>query len=361
MGRVSAAWSIIDVRIRLAKEEPMRKPLNLGLAIEPRGDDIGTWVRLAKVAERLGYSSLWTGEAYGLDAVTPLAWLAAHTTTIAVGTSIMQIPARSPAMTAMTAVTMAELTGGRFRLGLGLSGPTVAEGWHGQPSDQPLGRTREYLDIVGQIIAAKASVSLDGASYQVPYTGPGATGPGARLRPLAKTAHSIPIYLAALGPKNVGLAVEATDGLLPVMWSPTNWSKVYGDDLFDSAREGFDIAPRVWVSLGEDLAACRDKVREHIAFYLGAMGPIGKNFYAELVRQYGYEDVVIQVAECYAEGRRGEASAFVTDELVDEVGLVGPRSHVAEQLEGWRDGPARTLIVDVTTETDLELLAELAL
>ncbi len=201
-----------------------------------------SWVQLAQTAERLGYSSLWTGEAYGLDAVTPLAWLAAHTSTIHVGTSIMQIPGRTPAMTAMTAITMAELSGGRFRLGLGLSGPAVAEGWHGQPSDRPLGRTREYLDIVGQVIAGD-KVSLDGASYQLPYTGVGSTGAGGRLRPLAKTAHHIPVYLAALGPKNVSLAVEVTDGLLPVMWSPTSWSKVYGGDLFDSATSRFRYRP----------------------------------------------------------------------------------------------------------------------
>ena len=339
----------------------MTDNLRLALAIEPSGADIQTWVELAKAAERYGFTSLWTGEAYGFDAVTPLAWVAAHTTSIGVGTSIMQMPGRTPAMTAMTALTMSEFSGGRFRLGLGLSGPRVAEGWHGVASDRPLHRTREYLDLVQQVLRGDAPVALDGACYHVPYDGEGATGLGAPLRPMKRTEHSVPIYLAAIGPKNVQLSVETTDGLLPVMWSPHHWPNVYGAGLFDTAADGFDVAPRVWVSIGDDIGACRDEVRQHIAFYIGAMGPIGKNFYAELVRLYGYDDVVDQVEQCYVDGRRREAASHVSDALVDDLGLVGPPSHVAEQLAAWRNGPVTTLIVDAHDPETLRVLAELVL
>lgn len=335
--------------------------LRLGLAVEPANGTTAQLVELAQAAEACGYSSVWTGEAYGYDAVTPLAWMAAHTTTIGVGTSIMQMPGRTPAMTAMTATAFSDLSNGRFLLGLGLSGPAVTEGWHGTGANAPLGRTREYLDIVGQALRGGAAVNSAGPYYPLPYTGEGATGQGAALRPMAHSDHPIPVYLAAIGPKNVALSAELTDGVLPVMWHPTRWSDVYGADAFDQAVEGFDIAPRVWVAVGEDLAACRRKVADHIAFYVGAMGPPDNNYYATLVRSFGYEEMVDAVVACYAERRRGDAGACVPDALVDDLGLVGPAGHIAEQLDAWRESPVGTMIVDPVDVESVRTLAELAL
>ena len=333
--------------------------LKLGVTVGAAGRDGAQLTELAQRAERLGCDSLWSGEAYSIDAVTPLTWAAACTSTIGLGTGIMQMPGRTPAMTAMTGLGLAELSGGRFRLGLGLSGPRVAEGWHGAPTDRPLQRTREYVDVVRQVLAGTDPVALAGECYQLPYQGPGASGLGAALRPMLPTSHAVPIYLASMGPRNLRLAVEIADGVLPILWNPVRWQDAYGADLFAGARDGFDLAPQVWVSLGDDLAACRDDLRQHIAFYVGAMGPVGKNFYAEVVRRYGYEEVVDRVAACYAERRGPEAAAHIPDQLVDEVGLVGPRSHVAEQLDRWRDSPVTTIIVDTHEPTALTTLAEL--
>ena len=340
----------------------MDSPLRLGVALNPSSSGAPAAIETAQLVERLGYSSVWTGEAYGFDAVVPLAWVAAHTSTITVGTSIMQIPGRTPAMTAMTALSMAELSGGRFVLGLGLSGPRVAEGWHGVAADRPLRRTSEYLDLVGQILRGDAKVQLGGAAYQVPYQGEGATGLGDPLRPLATTDHHVPIMLAAIGPLNVKLAVAEADGLLPILWSPTRWSDIHGTDLFDLAGADFEVVPRVWVALGDDLARCRDEVRPRIAFYVGAMGPPDRNYYAEVVRRYGFEEAVDAITRCFAERRPSDAAAHVPDELVDDLALVGPRSHIAQQLEMWRRLPvATTLVVDSTDEPTLTMLADLVL
>lgn len=329
----------------------------LGVSIGAVGTDGERLVELVRWAEALGCGSVWSGESYGNDAVAPLAYAAASTDKIQLGTGIMQMPGRSPAMTGMTALTMSALTGGRFALGLGLSGPRVAEGWHGVSTSRPLTRTREYVAAVRQVLSGQ-TLELDGRCYQIPYQGADASGLGLPLRPMLRTEAHIPVYLAAIGPKNVALSVEIADGLLPVLWSPTRWRQAYGD-VFDAASESFDLAPTVWIALGDDLAECRDRVRRQISFYLGAMGPIGKNFYAELVSRYGYEDAVQQVATCWAEGRSREATAHVPDELVDEVGLVGPKGHVAEQLDRWRGSPVTTIIVETADLQELEVLADL--
>lgn len=335
--------------------------MRLALSLTSARTSASSLIELARAAESLGYSSLWTGEAYGTDAVVPLAWVGAVTSTIGLGTGIMQIPGRTPAMTGMTALSLAELSGGRFRLGLGLSGPRVAEGWHGVPADAPLERTREYVDVVRQVLAGSEPVALDGRCYTVPYRGAGAVGDGTALRPGARTEHRVPIYLAAIGPRNVRLATEIADGVLPILWSPNRWHHVYDAPRLADPEEGFDIAPLVWVCAGDDLAACRDDVRRHIAFYVGAMGPVGKNFYAELVARYGFGDAVDRVASCYADGRGREAAAHIPDELVDELGLVGPRQHIDEQLEAWRNSPVGTMIVDTQDPATLRTLAELVL
>jgi len=228
----------------------MDSPLRLGGALNPSSSGAPAAIETAQLVERLGYSSVWTGEAYGFDAVVPLAWVAARTYTIAVGTSIMQMLGGTPAMTAITALSAAELSGGRFVLGFGLSGPRVAEGWHGVAADRPLARTREYLDLGGQVVRGDAKVQFGGATYHVPYHDQGATGLGDPLRPLATTDHHVPIMLAALGTRNVKLAVAETDGVLPILWTPTRWSDIHGTDLLDLPAPEFEVAPRVWAALG---------------------------------------------------------------------------------------------------------------
>ena len=318
-------------------------------------------VELAREAERLGYDSAWAAEAWGTDAVTVLAWLAAKTTTLKLGAGIMQIPARTPAMTAMTAATLDLMSGGRFLLGLGTSGPQVAEGWHGQPFGRPLGRTREYVEIVRAALRREL-VEHRGEHYEIPYERNGATGLGRplklMLRPLRDT---IPIYLAAIGPKNVALAAEIADGWLPVWASPDRFREVFGPALA-GAREGFDVAAfAVPVVLDDDLQAARDSVKPHLALYVGGMGSRGQNFYNALVSRYGYEAEAREIQELYLEGKKLEASAAVPDALVDEVALVGTRERIADRLEAWRESGVTTMLVQTSDPAALRTVAELVL
>src|SRR5438105_12038960 len=248
-------------------------------------------------AERLGYASVWTAEAYGSDAVVPAAWIAASTERINVGTAIMQIPARSPAMTAMTAMTIDALSGGRFRLGLGVSGPQVAEGWHGQAFGKPLARTREYVDVVRSILKREKPLEHHGAYYQIPYAGADATGLGKPLKSIVHGRADMPIYLAAIGPKNVALTAEIADGWIPIFFSPRRMTmfRAWLDEGFRAAgdasrRERFDVMPSVAAVVGDDVNACRATIKSRLALYVGGMGARGKNFYNELAQRYGYED-----------------------------------------------------------------------
>ena len=308
---------------------------------------------LAKVleAERLGYDSVWTAEAYGSDAVTPAAWIAAKTTRIAVGTAIMQIPARSPAMTAMTAMTLDALSGGRFRLGLGVSGPQVAEGWHGQAFGRPIRRTREYVDVVRAILRREKPVEYRGDYYQVPYMGEDATGLGKPLKSILHGRPDLPIYLAAIGPRNVALAGEIADGWIPTFFSPRHAAMFRGflDEGFRAApgksREGFDVMPSVGVVLGDDVAACRQPIKARVALYAGGMGARDRNFYNQLACRYGYEDAARTIQDLYLAGRREEAEAAVPDALVDDVALCGPRERIRERLSVWKDAGISTLMV----------------
>src|SRR6516164_3835281 len=247
-------------------------------------------------AERLGYDSVWTSESYGSDAVTPVAWIAALTTRINVGTRIMQMAGRTPAATAMTAMTLDGLSGGRFRLGLGVSGPQVVEGWHGQPFGRPLRRTREYVAIVRSILRREKPLEHRGEDYQIPYAGSDATGLGKPLKSILHGRPDLPIYLAAVGPKNVALAAEIADGWLPIFFSPERLGVLRSslDEGFARAGGGkslahFDIAPTVPVVVGDDVEACRATIKPRLALYVGGMGARGRNFYNDLVRRYGYE------------------------------------------------------------------------
>jgi F420-dependent oxidoreductase-like protein len=314
-------------------------------------------IALAQEAERLGYDSAWAAEAWGTDAVTVLSWLAATTTKIKVGSAIMQIPARTPANTAMTAATLDLLSGGRFLLGLGTSGPQVVEGWHGRPWGKPLTRTREYVQIVRAILRREA-LEFHGEEYDVPYAGDGATGLGKPLKLLARPLRAdIPIYLAALSPKNVRLAFELADGWLPVFFSPERAREAFEFE----PRDGFDIAPTVHVIVSDDLAVARDALRPLLALYIGGMGARGANFYNALVRRYGYESDAERIQQLYLEGKQRDAIAAVPDALVDDVMLVGSRERIADRLAAWRESGATTLLVSTHDPVALRTMAELVL
>jgi len=333
--------------------------VRLGCNLHAPGFDPDEVVATATFLEALGVDSVWTGEAYGSDAVVPLTWVAAHTRRLGLGTAIMQMPGRTPAMTAMTAATLDALSGGRFRLGLGMSGPQVVEGWHGQAYGKPLAKTREYVAILRAIFERKGPLEFAGEQYEVPFRGEGASGLGKPLKAMMHPRADIPIYLAAIGPKSVKLAAEVTDGLLPMFWSPIRWKDVYGDSLAGVDVDRFDIAPAVDVVVNDDLQAARDAVKPHIALYVGGMGARGKNFYNDLVCRYGYEGEARQIQDLFLDGKRAEAAAAVPDALVDEVALVGPKGHIAEQLEAWKACPASTIIVSTPTRDAMELMAEL--
>ncbi len=319
-------------------------------------------------AERLGYASVWSAEAYGSDAVTPAAWIAARTETIHVGTAIMQIPARTPAMTAMTAMTLDALSGGRFRLGLGVSGPQVVEGWHGQAFGKPLAKTREYVEIVRSILRRDKPLEFRGEYYQIPYAGADATGLGKPLRSILHGRAGLPIYLAAVGPRNVALAAEIADGWIPVFFSARRVAMFRGwlDEGFRAGGHGagvarnFDVMPMVSVVVGDDVEACRAAVKPRLALYVGGMGARGRNFYNDIARRYGYEEAAKRIQDLYLSGRKDEAAAAVPDALVDEVALCGPRERIREQLTEWTSSSVTTIMVTGDT-TAVRTMAELVL
>ena len=316
-------------------------------------------------AERLGYDSVWTAEAYGSDAVTPAAWIAARTQRIHVGTGIMQVAGRSPAMTAMTAMTLDALSNGRFRLGLGVSNPQVVEGWHGQAWGKPLGKTREYVEIVRTILRRERPLEYRGQHYQIPYAGPDASGLGKPLKSIVHGRADLPIYLASIGPKNVALAAEIAEGWIPVYFSPFRMKifREWLDEGFGKAGksgEGFDIMPMVVVSVGDDVDACRAPVKRRLALYVGGMGARGKNFYNDLARRYGYEDAARTIQDLYLSGKKADAEAAVPDALVDEVALCGPRERIRERLGQWKSAGVTTIQVAGSLDA-VRLMAELVL
>jgi F420-dependent oxidoreductase-like protein len=336
----------------------MKLGLNLGYA--PPGTNPADLFPLVQEAERLGFDSVWVAEAWGTDAVSVLGWLAARTETIKLGSAIMQIPGRTPANAAMTAATLDLLSGGRFLLGLGTSGPQVVEGWHGQPWGKPLGKTREYVEIVRAALLRDV-VAHEGEHYRIPWDGPGATGLGKPLKLMLRPLRAeVPIYLAALGPKNVALAAEIADGWLPVFVDPDHFDDAFGPSLA-AAPPGFEIAATVSVAVGDDVGALRDALRPHVALYVGGMGAKGRNFYNSLVRRYGWEEEAERIQELYLAGKQREAIAAVPDELVDAVSLVGPKERIAERLEAWRETPVTTLVVGALQLEALQTLAELVL
>jgi F420-dependent oxidoreductase-like protein len=334
--------------------------LGISVGYAPPGTNPAELVSFVQEAEQLGYDSAWASEAWGTDAVTVLAWLAASTTRIKLGSAIMQIPGRTPANTAMTAATLDLMSGGRFILGLGTSGPQVVEGWHGEPWGKPLAKTREYVEIVRAALRREV-VEHDGEHYQIPYTGPGASGLGRPLKLMLRPLRTdIPIFLAAIGPKNVALAAEIADGWLPIFVVPERFDDVFGASIA-SAPDAFEIAATVTVLVGDDVAALRDALKPHVALYVGGMGAKGKNFYNALVRRYGWEAEAERIQDLYLGGKKRDAIAAVPDELVDAVALVGPKERIAERLDAWRATPVTTLIVGSPQPDAIRVLAELAL
>jgi len=338
--------------------------MRLGLNVGYSGSRMAIDLPMVKEADRLGFHSVWSAEAYGSDAVTPLAWLAAQTERIHVGSAIMQMPARSPAMTAMTATTLDQLSNGRFLLGLGVSGPQVVEGWHGIPYGKPLVRTREYVSIVRKIWAREQPLEHTGEHYQIPYRGPGASGLG---KPLKSILHGrqIPIYIAAIGPKSVEQTAEIADGWLPIFYSPyrTHAYKSALEKGFERAGGGkslatFDVAPSVTVIQGDDVQACLDFIKPMLALYVGGMGARGKNFYNDLACRYGFEDAARKVQDLYLDGKKAEATAAIPNELADEVSLVGPAARIRDRLGAWRESGITTLIAGSRQVEALRTLAE---
>jgi F420-dependent oxidoreductase-like protein len=307
------------------------------------GDQLG----LVKEAESAGYDSVWVAEAYGSDAATVLAWLAAQTERIRLGSAIFQMPARSPAMTAMTAATLDQLSDGRMLLGIGTSGPQVAEGWHGQRFGKQLQRTREYVEILRMALARERLV-YEGETYRLPLP----DGPGKALKlTISPVQEQVPIYIASIGPKNTQLTGEIADGWLPIFFSPehVDGSRALLEE--GAARAGrtldesFDIAPGVNVAIDDDIDAARDRMRHFIALYVGGMGSRERNFYNALVCRYGFEDAAQRIQDLYLAGKKNEAAAAVPAELIDTITLVGPREKVRDRLEVYREAGVGSLIV----------------
>jgi F420-dependent oxidoreductase-like protein len=337
------------------------KNLKLGLQLGywgalPPPDVVG----LAQHAERLGYDSIFTAEAWGSDAFTPLAWIGAHTARIRLGTAIAQLSARTPTATAMAALTLDHLSGGRMILGLGVSGPQVVEGWYGRPFAKPLARTREYVDIVRQVLRRTAPVTSPGPHYPLPYTGEGAWGLGRPLKPITHPLRAdLPIFLGTEGPKNVALTAEIADGWFPLYYSPYR-PEVYADSLA-AAKPGFEICQLVLVTITDDLAAALAPVKAMLGFYIGGMGAKKQNFHKNLMARMGFEAEAERIQQLFFEGRREEAIATVPDRFADEISLSGPVDRIRDRLQAWRETPVTSLLVGTHEPRLLATIAELVL
>jgi F420-dependent oxidoreductase-like protein len=322
--------------------------LGFYMGYAPPGTNPTELIALAEEAERLGFDSAWAAEAWGTDCVTVLAWLAAKTERLKVGSAVMQIPARSPAMTAMTAMTLDLMSGGRFLLGLGTSGPQVAEGWHGDVWGKPLAKTREYVEIVRAVLR-REPLAYDGEHYRLGQPRP--------LKLLARPLRAeIPIYLASISPRSVELTAEIADGWIPLFFVPEKARAVFPAPF---ERDAFDIAACVQVALIDDVQAGRDALKPYFALYIGGMGPRGSNFYNDLFRRYGYEREAAEIQSLYLDGRTRDAAALVPDAFVDEAALVGPKERIAERVDAFRVAGVTTLICATRQPEALRVLAEL--
>ncbi len=340
--------------------------MRLGLVTGYSGAQMGMPMDVILEAEKCGFDSVWTAEAYGSDAIVPLSWIAALTKKIKLGTAIMQMPARTPAMTAMTAMTIDALSGGRFILGIGPSGPQVVEGWHGVPYGKPLQRTREYIDIVRKVLAREVPVEHHGSEFRIPYDGPGASGLGKPLKSILHGRKDMPIYTASISPKGIALSAEIADGVIPVWMNPERFDLYDGPLKEGFAKSGgkksmanFEVAPFVTCVMGNDVEKCRMPVKSMLALYIGGMGARKKNFYNDYAKRLNYEGEAVQIQDLYLTGKRNEAIALVPDKLVDEVALVGPKERIKERLAAWKASPVKSILIGSGSIETVRALAEM--
>lgn len=340
--------------------------MKLGFLAGYSGKVINIDIDKIKRAESMGYDSLWTAEAYGSDAVTPAAWVLAQTDKIKVGTAIMQMPGRSPACTAMTAMTLNQLSNGRFILGLGASGPQVVEGWHGVAYGKPVTRIKEYVSIVKKIMAREEPVQHQGFHYSMPYTGEDGTGLGKPLKSILQADNDIPIYTASITPRGLTGSAEVADGVFPIWMNPDRFDVLQapiqkGLDKAGKTLMNYDIAPFVTCIMGDDIDACRMPVKGNMALYIGGMGARGKNFYTDYTSALGFEDAAIKIQDLYLAGKKDEAMAAVPDELVDACALVGPESVIRERLQAWKKagdkGHVSSMLIGSGQAAALEVIA----
>jgi len=321
----------------------------------PPPDIVGT----AKAAEDAGFDSIWAAEAWGSDAFSPLALIAGHTERIKLGTAVVQMAARTPTATAMHTLTIDHLSGGRMQLGLGVSGPQVVEGWYGQPSNKPLARTREYVEIIRRVLARAEPLDFDGEFYQHPYRGAGSVGLGKPLKSITHPLRAdVPILLGAEGPKNVTQTAEIADGWLPLYYSPYR-PEVYAEYL-SGAKPDFQIVAGALVIVTDDLDAGLGIVKSMLGFYIGGMGAKGQNYHTKLMGRFGFEKEALKIQELFFDGNRERAIAEVPDEFADEISLVGPAERIRDRLAAWEESPVTTLLVMGGDATTIRTLADLA-
>ena len=343
--------------------------MKLGLLFGYEGQEVEVPMDQILEMEKLGYDSVWVSEAYGSDAISLATWILAHTSTIKVGTSIMQIPARTPACAASTIMTMAQLSGGRFMAGFGASGPQVVEGWHGVPYGKPLQRSREYFEIVQKIMAREKS-EYHGKIYQLPSKGEGATGLGKPLKSILRAETDTPIYSASFTPGGLRMSAEVADGVIPIFMSPDKFDVIrpYIEEGFEKAGgdkgfHNFDVAPFVFVGYDQDLEVARLPVKKFLALYIGGMGARNKNFYNDYAKKLGYGKEAEEIQDLYLAGSKQEAMDLVPNELVDEIALVGDADRIREQAQKWKaleaEGVLSTMILKVQNPAAIPLIADI--
>ena len=340
--------------------------MKLGILNGIGGKVIGIDMERIKAAESMGYDSVWTAEAYGSDAVSPAAWILAQTDRIKVGTAIMQMPGRTPACTAMTAMTLNQLSNGRFIVGLGASGPQVVEGWHGVAYGRPMTRTREYVDILRKIFAREGPAEHEGFHYSLPYSGDDGTGLGKPLKSILQADNDIRIYTASITPKGLETSAEVADGVFPIWMSPEKADVLLGSvqkglDTADKTMMDYDVAPFVTVMIGDNLDHCRMPIKGNMALYIGGMGARDKNFYNDYAKALGFEEAAVKIQDLFLAGRKDEAMAAVPDELVDACHLVGSAERIRERLQVWKEagqsGKIGSMLLGAGQIEALELVA----